>query len=46
MPSPKIQVSQEDTHLGLEINWFKAPALKLYYRLELLIVFNLERKIN
>lgn len=32
------------TYLGLEVNWFKAPALKLHYRLELLIVFSLERK--
>ena len=32
------------TYLGLEINWFKAPALKFYYCLELLIVFSLERK--
>lgn len=43
MPSPKTQVPQEDTHLRLEINWFKSPALKLYYRLELLVVFGLKR---
>lgn len=31
-------------HLGLEIDWFKSSALKLHYRLELLVVFGLERK--
>ena len=33
------------THLRLEINWFKAPTLKLYNCLELLIVFSLERNV-
>lgn len=40
VPSPKIQV----THLGLEINRFKASAFKLYDCLELLVVFSLEKK--
>ena len=34
----------KNTNLGLEVNWFKATTLKLYYCLELLIVFSLERK--
>ena len=36
--------SLKTTYLRLEINWFKAPALKLHYCLELLIVISLERK--
>lgn len=40
MHPPKIQV----THLGLEINWFKASAFKFYDCLELLIVFSLGKK--
>lgn len=34
------------THLELEINWLEAPALKLHYGFELLIVFSLEKKIR
>lgn len=42
--SPDIQVPWGDRYLGLEIHRFKSPTLKLYYRLELLVVFSLWRK--
>lgn len=35
--------SAKKSNLGLQVNWFKVPTFKLYYSIELLIVFSVLR---